>query len=241
MHSIMGGMYPGPGITLGPPWSSPISRPATSPDALACRCRPRIPGSMTPCNMDVHQLSLAHLGMSDAGPVPLIEAAAGAGFRAVGLPLRSGALKPLKFEIVGNPPLIREIKAACQACGVKSSMLSRWCLGTSLTNLICGERSRPQPSSGRPVCPVLGRNGTRRTDPAEGRHAERLARVAEIAADFGLRIGVEFMMFRVIRTLGDAVRVVEGQGSRMSLSSSTPCTLDARGERRPTLPHFSRN
>ena len=68
--------------------------------------------------MDVSRFSLCHLGMSDAGPLPLIEAAAGAGFRACGLPLRSGALKPLRVEIVGDRPLIRAIKAACAAAGI---------------------------------------------------------------------------------------------------------------------------
>ena len=163
--------------------------------------------------MDVHRLSLAHLGMSDAGPVPLIEAAAGAGFRAVGLPLRSGALKPLKFEIVGNPPLIREIKAACQACGVTIFDVESLVLGHEPDEPDLRRTFETAAELGASCMSCLGAElGHGRTDPAGGRHAERLARVAEIAADFGLRIGVEFMMFRAIRTLSDAVRVVEEAG-----------------------------
>ena len=163
--------------------------------------------------MDVNQLSLAHLGMSDAGPVPLVEAAAGAGFGAVGLPLRSGALKPLQYEIVGNAPLIREIKAACRACGVKVFDVESLVLGYEPDELDLRRTFETAAELGASRMSCLGaERGPDRTDPAGGRHAERLARVAEIAADFGLRIGVEFMMFRAIRTLGDAVRVVERVG-----------------------------
>lgn len=53
--------------------------------------------------MTPDHVSLAQLGMGDEGPVAMIEAAAAAGFCAVGLPLRSGALRPLQTEIIGNP------------------------------------------------------------------------------------------------------------------------------------------
>jgi sugar phosphate isomerase/epimerase len=159
--------------------------------------------------MDVHRLSLAHLGMSDAGPVPLVEGGAGAGFRAVGLPLRSGALKPLKFEIVGNRPLIRDIKSACQASGITIFDVESLVLGHEPVEPDLRRTFETAAELGASRMSCLGAEvvGDRR-DPVEGRHAERLARIAVIAAEFGLRIGVEFMMFRAIRTLADAVQVV---------------------------------
>src|SRR5262245_61168910 len=67
-----------------------------------------------------HPLALAATSFASAGPVELIEAAARAGFDGVGLrlylaPGRSGPFTP----VVGNPPLIREIRRALAATGLE--------------------------------------------------------------------------------------------------------------------------
>lgn len=160
-------------------------------------------------NITPAAFSLAHLGLSDHGPVPLIEAAAASGFRAVGLPLRSGALKPLRHEIVGNPSMIRDIKAALSATGVEIF---------DVESLVLGHE--PDAEGLRRIFDVAASLGASRMSclgteqagesarPSDGQNTARLNAIAGVAAEFGLRMSVEFMMFRTVRTLADAIALV---------------------------------
>lgn len=163
--------------------------------------------------MNPAHVSLAQLGMNDEGPLALIAAAADAGFGAVGLPLRSGALRTLKVEIVGNTPLIREIVASCRDTEVTVFDVEALVLGhlpepdalkrTLETAAILG--------ASRISClgyePVHGSG-----DIPPGGDAECLAEICALAAQFGLRVGVEFMAFRSIGSLAGAVDIVAKSG-----------------------------
>lgn len=155
------------------------------------------------------QFSLAHLGLSEQGPVPLIEAAAASGFRAVGLPLRSGALKPLRHEIVGDPAMIRAIRRALAATGVQVFDVESLVLGyepdADGLRRIFGTAAEIGASRMSCLGPEHGGDAARRAGTEE---AGRLNAIARVAAEFGLRIGVEFMMFRAVRTLADALDLV---------------------------------
>jgi sugar phosphate isomerase/epimerase len=163
--------------------------------------------------MDVSRFSLAHLGMSGDGPVPLIEAAAVSGFRAVGLPLRSGALRKLAHEIVGNTRLVAETKAACRATGVGIF---------DVESLVLGHE--PPPDELDRIFATAAELGASRmsclgSEPGTGAAAlsreeqtGRLAAIGRRASRFGLTIGLEFMMFRAIRTIGEALATVTAAG-----------------------------
>ncbi|UZF94912.1 sugar phosphate isomerase/epimerase family protein [Bosea sp. NBC_00550] len=164
--------------------------------------------------MNRRDISLAQLGMNDAGPVALIEAAASAGFGSVGLPLRSGALRPLKFEIVDDPAMVTAIERACKATGVGIF---------DVESLVLGHE--PPDDALRRTFEIAARIGASRMsclgyEPAigpgrmqDGETAERFAALCAVAAEFDLLIGIEFMLFRSIRTLGDAVSVIEAAGA----------------------------
>lgn len=164
--------------------------------------------------MTPETVSLAQLGMNDEGPVAMIEAAGAAGFKAVGVPLRSGALRPLRTEIVGDPGIIRAIRTACAATGVGVFDVEALVLG-----------HEPDPDALRRTFETAAEIGASRVsclgfEPARGpgamhpgTEAERFARLAEEAAGFGLLVAIEFMAFRSISSLGAAAGVLAEAGA----------------------------
>jgi sugar phosphate isomerase/epimerase len=164
--------------------------------------------------MDLRRIALAQLGMNDAGPVALIEAAALAGFGAVGLPLRSGALRPLKFEVVGDEAMVRAIISSCRDNGVgifdtESLVLGHEPSGDCLRRTF---ETAARIGASRMSClgyePAIGPGGM-----GQGEAIERFAALCAVAAEFDLLIGVEFMLFRSIRTLEEASELVTESGA----------------------------
>lgn len=154
-------------------------------------------------------LSLCQLGMNDEGPIALIEAAAGAGFRSVGLPLRSGALRPLKTEIVSQPQVIKEVQAACAATGIRIFDCESLVLGhePDPDDLRATFETAVELGASRVSC--LGYEPSRGPGRmSAGAEAERFANLAAIAAEFGLLLAIEFMAFRSIASLGAAVQIL---------------------------------
>lgn len=159
--------------------------------------------------MWAQDVSLAPLGLMDEGPVALILAAAEAGFSAVGLPLRSGALRPLRTEIIGQP-ILREIKGACHDTGVRIFDVEALVLGHLPPDLPQVLETAAELGASRISC--LG------PEPSHGMGdlrdaAAALARLCQQAAGFGLTVGVEFMGFRSINSLDAAVDVIEHSGA----------------------------
>jgi sugar phosphate isomerase/epimerase len=167
--------------------------------------------------MNPANVALAQLGMSDEGPLAMIEAAAAAGFGAVGLPLKSGALKPLHTEIVGNPALIRDIRSACRDTGVRIFDVEALVLG-----------HLPPPDRLRHLLEVAATLGAGRIsclgyEPSRGRGdlqgEEAVDDLCHLAAGFGLRVCIEFMAFRSINSLARTVEVIGGSGAGIVLDA----------------------
>lgn len=164
--------------------------------------------------MKTDQVTLAQLGLNDEGPMALLEAAAEAGFRGIGLPLRSGALKELKVEIVGNHKLVHEIRRAADDAGMVIFDVESLVLGhePDRETLRLIFETAYELGATRMSClgfePSMGPGHMRL-----GEEAHRLATICEIASEFGLMIGVEFMMFRSIRTLEEARKIVVDSGA----------------------------
>lgn len=160
------------------------------------------------------QVTLAQLGLNDEGPIAMLEAAAAAGFRGIGLPLRSGALKQLKVEIVGNHQLVQEIRRTADDAGLIIFDAEALVLGHEPDKETLHQIFETAHALGatRMSClgfePALGPGHMR-----EGEEADRLATICELAAEYGLMIGIEFMHFRSLQTLEDARRVVVDSGA----------------------------
>lgn len=164
--------------------------------------------------MTPETVSLAQLGMTDEGPIAMIEAAAAAGFKAVGLPLRSGALRPLRTKIVGDPGMIRAIRSACAATGVGVFDVEALVLGHEPAPDALRETFETAAELGASRVSCLGYEPSRGPGAmAPGAEAERFARLADTAAEFGLLVGIEFMAFRSIPSLGAAAHLLAETGA----------------------------
>lgn len=164
--------------------------------------------------MTPEKVALAQLGMNDEGPVAMIEAAAAAGFAAVGLPLRSGALRPLRTEIVGDPVMIRAIRAACATTGVGVFDVEALVLGhePEASALRATFETAAKLGASRVSC--LGYEPTRGPGAMRpGAEADRFARLAEAAAEFDLLVAIEFMAFRSIPSLAAAAAILAETGA----------------------------
>lgn len=163
--------------------------------------------------VDLRHVSIANLTVGGGDPIALIEAAGEAGFGAVGLLLRSAMAKPVSHEIIGKPAYIREIREAAAASGVRIFDVEAFVL-----------RPGAKPAEFRPALEtgaMLGAThisviGTERIGNAaflsEAERIDLLGRLCDEAAGFGLHIGVEFMRYRDIATLQDALALIERTG-----------------------------
>ncbi|MDE3831385.1 TIM barrel protein (plasmid) [Sinorhizobium meliloti WSM1022] len=164
--------------------------------------------------MKTANVSLAHLGVSDQGPRALIAAAAGAGFGGVGLPLLSGALKPMRTEIVGNAALIDEIVALCRDTGIRIFDVESLVLGHLPDDDHLHRVFETAAVLGASRISCLGYEKTRGPGTLKpGEAGEELARLAKLAAGFGLMVCVEFMGFRSIDSLASAASIVRASGA----------------------------
>jgi sugar phosphate isomerase/epimerase len=164
--------------------------------------------------MRCDQITLAQLGLNDEGPLAMLDAAAASGFRGIGLPLRSGALKELKYEIVGDRKLIRAIRHAADDAGLVIFDVESLVLGhePDRETLHTTFETASELGATRMSClgfePSIGPGHMK-----PGDEAHRLATICAIAAEYGIMIGIEFMLFRSIGTLEDARKIVQDSGA----------------------------
>ncbi len=148
-------------------------------------------------------LSLAYLTVEGADPVEHIEAASAAGFAAAGLRIQSPSHLPAEQGVVGSPMLIRDIRRALAATGVRA-------MDAEVATLSAGI----EPRAYRPIVETAAELGFQFIqvvceDPDLDRATDRLAAFADLAAAFQLRLALEFMRFRSLGTLGAAVAMIE--------------------------------
>jgi len=158
---------------------------------------------------DVNELSLANLSVADAGPLELLDAAAGAGFDSVNMWLvpppamanftvKCGATRP----VVGDDALIREIQRRIATNGAGIFQAS------------CGWLSAAfDPSEAARVLDTMAQIGARRLalvgwDANRGRLVAHLAALCAEAATYGITITLEFMPYSEVRTIADAAGVL---------------------------------
>jgi len=145
------------------------------------------------------RLSLAFLTVDGAAPVEQIEAAADAGFDAVGLRLIPPGDLKLKDEIVGNRALIRDIRRACQRTGIEVLDVEQWTLrpDTDIPSLMPALEAGAEIGASFLLCTS--------EDPDASRAADRFGALCDAAAPFGMRVGFEFMKWREVKTVEAAL------------------------------------
>lgn len=151
-------------------------------------------------------LSLHQLCALEAGPTELVDIAHRAGFDHLcifvrGLDDRPSTSWPL-LDAAGAPAF----RARLDATGISVLNLEIFVLTPQVDVMDFA----PALALGRSVG---GRSATVVIrDDDEGRAADNLARFSELAAEFQIRVGLEFMAFSPVRTLADAVRLVRASG-----------------------------
>lgn len=152
------------------------------------------------------EYSLAHLSMIEVSPIDLVRAAASAGFQHAGFrltPTTSG----IDHAILGNGVAIRELKAAIDDAGIGILDLE--------VIRIKDEGPMLDPTSLFEAAEYLGARYVITTleDSHPQRRVESLALLAEQAADYGVALSVEFMLFSASPTLADACEAVLSAGA----------------------------
>jgi sugar phosphate isomerase/epimerase len=146
-------------------------------------------------------LSIAHLSELDVPPLALIELAARAGLASVGL--RTAAATPggIEYPLRGAAEQA-ELRRRIAATGV--TVLYIELISLSETTRVADHRAmletgaaigatRLAVAGDSPDCTVV---------------AERLAELCDLARPYGIAVDLEFMPFRAVRSLADAVEVV---------------------------------
>lgn len=162
---------------------------------------------------DLRRLSLANLTVGRTPQAELIHVAAAAGFGQVGLLVMTATAQPLQHEVIGRPEVIREVKAALRDTGVRVFDIEAFVLSPR-TDL---ERFRPALELGADLGAThISSIGTEfGPDATFLTHDERIdlfGRLCDEAAQFGLTVGVEFMLYRDIGTWQDALQMIEAAG-----------------------------
>jgi sugar phosphate isomerase/epimerase len=176
-------------------------------------------------------LAIAYLTIQNGTPVEQIEAAAAAGFDALGLRLLAPQGLRLTHEIVGNHALIREIRRTCARTGVRVLDVEVFTIapGTDIHSL---ERAIATAATiGASIIQAVC------DDPDMPRATERFAALCAAAARYDLIVAIEFMRWRAVRTIEDAFALVTGAGNpnaaicvdtlHLSRSGGTPAALAA--------------
>lgn len=153
-----------------------------------------------------HTLCLAHLSLIELAPPQLVLSAADAGFSQVGIRLAPASAGERQHPMLGGTSMMRETLACMRERNVAVH-------DVELVRLSGGS----DVSAFEPMLAAAAELGARQVlvagdDADEPRLAERLRELAELAARYGLRVGLEFMPWRGIRDLPSALRVVQHAG-----------------------------
>lgn len=153
-----------------------------------------------------HPLSLAYLTVFGCPPVEHVKIAAACGYDMASLRLIAPHGLELSHPIVGNAPLIREIKTAAADLGI-----------TFYDGEVFTLLPETDINSWLPVIQTAGEFGMpimqiTCEDPELSRAADNLGKIADAAAQHGVAMAIEFMRWRSTATIQDAARLSAAAG-----------------------------
>jgi len=156
----------------------------------------------TPPGSGRHHYSLAHLTALSLSPPELVDAAADAGYRYVGLRLTRVTPQEPHYPLATDPALMRTTKVRLAATGVEV-------LDVELARISPDE----QPRDFQRFLEAGAELGARHViaqlpDPDRARKIDRFAQLCELARPLGLTVDLEFPSWTETPDLGEAVRVV---------------------------------
>jgi sugar phosphate isomerase/epimerase len=152
------------------------------------------------------EVSLAHLTFIDIPPPALVQLAADAGFDAVGLRISPAGPDDQPHAMAPGSSLLRETRRRLEDAGVRvlDVEVARLESGTDVRTFATVIETAAELRARFVLVNVYGED--------DGRMAERFAQLCGMAAPAGVRPVLEPMPYSGIRTLAEAVRIVEGSG-----------------------------
>jgi sugar phosphate isomerase/epimerase len=149
-----------------------------------------------------HDYSLAHLTALNSPPPQLVEIAAGAGYRYVGLRLNQVATTDPVYPLVADKGLMQETKARLADTGVEV-------LDIELARLA----PEDEPEDFLPILEAGAELGARHViaqlpDPERGRKIERFAALCDLARPLRLTVELEFPSWTQTPSLAEAAHVL---------------------------------
>src|SRR5262245_9718740 len=150
---------------------------------------------------------LAPLGFLEVAPPDLIVLAAEAGFASVNLRTRPAVPGGAAFPIAPGSELLRTCRRRIAATGVRVRAIEQVGLDrtTDLPSLRAMLEAGAELGASRLLC-----SGDEQD---LSLLARRFAELCRLAREFGMAVDLEFMPFRALKTLEDAVRVVTASGA----------------------------
>jgi sugar phosphate isomerase/epimerase len=151
-------------------------------------------------------LSLAHLTVLDVGPPRLIGLAAEAGFRAVGIRLCSPMPGGVAYPMRAGSLELRETRRHMQAHDVAISDIEvvRVAADTNVQDYAGAFEAAAELDAHRACINI--------DDAERARVIDQIGALCDLAAPFGLALDIEFMIWRPVARLEDAVDVVKSTG-----------------------------
>ncbi|MCP5152673.1 MAG: TIM barrel protein [Ectothiorhodospiraceae bacterium] len=156
--------------------------------------------------MPTHPLGLAPLGFLDLAPPALVTLAAGAGFTAITVRARAAVPGGPQYPLDAGGSVARETARRLEATGLRIAQVELIGLDRHTDVESCRAMVAGGAALGAGSVVVSGDD-----DPAVV--AERLSEVCALAAEHGMAVELEFMPFRRVRTIGDALAIIEMAGA----------------------------
>jgi sugar phosphate isomerase/epimerase len=152
-------------------------------------------------------IALSPPTLPDAQPIEYVEAAAAAGYDAVGLRLSPSPLFPY-HPIVGNAPLIRELKLILGSSGLSVLDMLTFYLQPDTDVDAFAPALEVGAELGARYAVVAG------DDADWARLRGRMGRFCDLAAQFGIAAALEFAVIRPLATLSQALRLLSELGRK---------------------------
>lgn len=151
-------------------------------------------------------VSLDHLTLFELTPPELVQTASLAGFTHVGIRLNPAAPGEHQHPIIGDTSMRRETLARLRDTGIRVFDIG-----------VLRLRNETNVANFEPVLESAARLGAAHAvvngdEPDHGLLADLLARLCELGRAHGLTMNLEFAPWTGVRTLADAIRVVEAAG-----------------------------
>jgi sugar phosphate isomerase/epimerase len=148
-------------------------------------------------------LTLGYLTLEDVPPADLVDAAAAAGFEAVGIRITGRHKTDPYFPVVGHPEKIREIRRRLDSTGVRLSNIGAYYVS-----------QHTKAEDFQPIIDIAVELGCKlivanNHDPEPQRYFETMSGYCDRAAKAGIRVTLEFMRYSQATSLDHALRILD--------------------------------